>query len=484
MTKHKVNYDEHQNEFIRQLVDNPSLKVAEYCDQAGLNYVSARRYIKKPKKKKSTSTVDPAKAAIDKPIPRKPSGRRSSRDWGETLQDYLTMAIANPSLTMKAYAEEKDITYATLRRQFNGLRTQEQFRSLFDLYDRKVAQFSEIRNDRRSKSTGKTTETGRQRTAQASDRAAQKSAQGDQEAAQMVPNHTVSVVDSAQFGEQIRLSSAHANYIHGGYCRSAGVVEDVLDILTEIDPLSVSNELLIARGQYLRMSKTISGRLAEYETMLAEGTERYKPEGSEEEVDVKREIDKLLFGYAPRLRELEHSITNMTALENKRVFELRKHQQEQLMMPHRLPAAESALVIEMLEQREKNNWDAVTTANYIEKLGAKVPAVLLHEAKLELTNAEPEDNGREVTEEELDAITAEYEEEQKIVQEEWLPERHAELQRRFKAAEDRENGIEPDTSPSEIQEATIDESYSQFDEETAEGFDDLDSFEVLGGETC
>ncbi|HHF2869012.1 TPA: hypothetical protein ACPJZQ_004171 [Vibrio alginolyticus] len=41
----------------------------------------------------------------------------------------------NPTLTMAAYAKDKGVNGATLRRQFNSMRSLPEFDRLFDLYD-------------------------------------------------------------------------------------------------------------------------------------------------------------------------------------------------------------------------------------------------------------------------------------------------------------------------------------------------------------
>ncbi|MCG6418839.1 hypothetical protein K6U51_12430, partial [Vibrio fluvialis] len=134
-----------------------------------------------------------------------------------------------------------------------------------------------------------------------------------------------------------------------------------------------------------------------------------KPKDSQgEDVDPDRVIKELIFAYEPRLSQLEYSIANLVSLENKRAFDYRKQLHEEMKMPHYLPAEETALVVEVLSLRDRFGWDALTTAQNIEKLGAKVPPALMMELRDEIENAEPEILDGEVSPEEFERRQVEY----------------------------------------------------------------------------
>lgn len=228
------------------------------------------------------------------------------------------------------------------------------------------------------------------------------------------------------------------------------------------------------------MNETLAKRLKEIDEM--EETGNIPLDDENEPVDINTMRDRLIFGYGTRLRELELSISTMAKQEAKRYIDLRKQEYAELMMPHLLPAEETNLVIEMLSLRAKNNWTALETCQQIEKLGARPPATLLHEAKVELANLEPEVDDTGISEQELDELFDDYTLEQLEQEDSWLPARKEEINQRIKEAEDLENGIEPILSPSQIQnEAAKEQAYDALDDEEVSGFDDLDSFEVLGG---
>lgn len=77
----KIDYEHHQREYAKRLEENPKLKVAEYCDEVGLNYGTAKRYIsKKAAKAKVSSKIDSASSA------RKSKGTR--HDWHALLKSF------------------------------------------------------------------------------------------------------------------------------------------------------------------------------------------------------------------------------------------------------------------------------------------------------------------------------------------------------------------------------------------------------------
>lgn len=461
----KIDYQAHQQQFWEQLEKQPTLTLAEYCEANGLKYGTAKRYIKRPAK-----TGGKFQPSVMPKIKAKKTSQ--GNDWHSLLKEFLVRGAQNPTLTMAAFAKDKGVNGATLRRQFNSMRSLPEFDRLFDLYDEQLAKFQEAKNDKKKKRADKSKSKEAGATAQA------QSAQGDRAKTGGIGSlrkprsvEGLSQYSSAQVGRPV---------VHGGYARSAGITGEIMDILMDTDPLSVCNELIIARSQYYRMNETLAKRLKEIDEMEESGDIPLDDEN--QPVDINAMRDRLIFGYGTRLRELELSISTMAKQEAKRYIDLRKQEYAELMMPHLLPAEESSLVIEMLSLRTKNNWTALETCQQIEKLGARPPATLLHEAKVELANLEPEVDDTGISEQELDELFDDYTLEQIEQQDNWLPARKEEVNRRIKEAEDLENGVEPTLSPSQIQnEAAKEQAYDDLDNEGVSGFDDVDSFEVLGG---
>lgn len=140
----KIDYQAHQQQFWEQLEKQPTLTLAEYCEANGLKYGTAKRYIKRPARKggKFQPSIMP-----------KIKAKKTSQgnDWHSLLKEFLVRGAQNPTLTMAAFAKDKGVNGATLRRQFNSMRSLPEFDRLFDLYDEQVAKFQEAKNDKKKK---------------------------------------------------------------------------------------------------------------------------------------------------------------------------------------------------------------------------------------------------------------------------------------------------------------------------------------------
>ncbi len=470
----KPDYQEHQAELERRVAENPALTLKEYCDESGLNHNTARRYLRRPK---TTAKVEPKRKVTTKP--KSKVGRtKAQQQWVDLLEEFLLRAAKNPTLSMSDYAEEKGVKYPTLRRQFNEMRKDADFDALFDLYDRNLEALSDAIRDRRKKGGDESTALAEQRKTAQTRAAARNESKRENDQFADAQNAQFDATDIPDFSalKQNRFKGLRGRpALHGGYARIAGFNPEIIDALSSIDPLSVSNELLMARAMYANMLKTIHSRLELYEEL--EGDQRLDELGEEFEID--KERDRLIFGYAPRLRELESSIANLTSIENKRAFDARKQRMDELKLPFHLPNEETQLVISVLELRERNNWDALTTAKHIERLGAKVPPALMMELKAQMEEVEDEVIESGTTIEQLDAITDSYNEEQRIYEEETLPARRLEVAKAIAEAEARENGTDIDGGT--IAKAAEDEdTLNEYDAlDAASDADDLEGFDVL-----
>lgn len=435
----KIDYVKHQSKYLALLVANPSLTVAQYCEQSGLKYASARRYIKRPTKdeikamtQKATAKAKPGDKSQSIKDKKARSGRsKAESKWAEHVRNFLSRGIKNPALKMTVFAQEEGIVIATFRREVQKFRKQADFDQLFDLYDKQLAQFRAIKARGRAKSSdssrGKQAGSKRPATGQSAQNENQNGSSGDPVSADdaAIPSQDAqsgqgsdvidkfSLISSSRFAATQNLKSIHSSLIsgngrksHGGYCKGINIVSEMLDTLTKVDPLSVSDELLVARARYYRMNMWIETQIQSVHEHITNGT---KPKDSEgEDMDPDRVMKELIFAYEPRLSQLEFSITNMVSLENKRAFDHRKQLHEEMKMPHYLPAEETALVVEVLSLRDRYGWDALTTAQNIEKLGAKVPPALMLELKDEIDNAEPEILDGELSPEEFERRQIEY----------------------------------------------------------------------------
>ncbi|WP_217521856.1 hypothetical protein [Vibrio metschnikovii] len=469
----RADYKHHQSEFSKLLAKNPKLSLQEYCESVGLNYSTARRHLSK--KDAKATVVTKIKSAQGRA-----SKGRAKVDWHGLLKSFLSQSTINPAYTIKEFSEEKNLIAATVRRQFKQMRSLDEFRALFDLYDEKKAQFQLANSKRRSSKSGRTVDSWQEREAHAQARVDEIQSKKDHNSplkpTQSDTNHSqIALIDRVCSSRSVARPRKH-----GGYLKMASISSEILDAITEIDPLSVSQELLLARSNYLTMQQDMNNRISRLLEMKANGEPLLNDDN--EPMDIDNAIDRIRYGYAPRLRELEMSITQFAKAENKRYIEIRKQEFAELMMPAVLPAQQQRIVIAMLEQRKKKNWTATETCQHIEAQGAEPPALLLHEAKLELASIEVEVDDDGVDEEVLDIEFGLYSEEYDEQVNEWVDQRREEVAREVQQAEDREAGNEVEISPSQITEsAETQEAYDELDEATSELFD-LEDFEVLGGE--
>ncbi|WMO21515.1 hypothetical protein [Vibrio alginolyticus] len=140
----KIDYQAHQQQFWEQLEKQPTLTLAEYCEANGLKYGTAKRYIKRPAK-----TGGKFQPSVMPKIKAKKTSQ--GNDWHSLLKEFLVRGAQNPTLTMAAFAKDKGVNGATLRRQFNSMRSLPEFDRLFDLYDEQLAKFQEAKNDKKKK---------------------------------------------------------------------------------------------------------------------------------------------------------------------------------------------------------------------------------------------------------------------------------------------------------------------------------------------
>lgn len=118
-------YKTYQRDFDELQKLNPQLSVREFCSKAGLNYVSARRYIKKSKLESNHLL---ASNSFKKP--------RKRLNWPALLREFLITSIRNPELSMQNFSDSKRIPYPSVRRSFGELKKAHETQALWELRDR------------------------------------------------------------------------------------------------------------------------------------------------------------------------------------------------------------------------------------------------------------------------------------------------------------------------------------------------------------
>lgn len=476
------NYENLLKQYANMLKDEPKLSVKDFCVLVGVPYATAKRYITK-KKAKALDDGAMVRTAIDSgaEIEQRQATGKNRHNWHLLLKEYLTLAIANPKYSVSKFAKEKGVNPATMRRQFKDMRSLKQFDHLYDLYDEQKAKIAVVNSTRRSAESGEIVDSSKGRNARAKTRLdgvlKNRTQKSHQNADVRSGNRTQMVEVSEDAISSLKIA---APLLHDAYFATARVSERVLDAVAQVDPLSVSPELTLARTNLLTLYADYHTKIYELERMKEAGEALKDSEG--EDMDIDSAIDRVRYGFTPRIREAEMSITQMSKLENKRYIDIRKQEHAELMTPAVLPAQQQAIVMQMLTDRTKKNWSAFETCQNIEMLGAEPPATLLHEMKLELASIEPEVDDSGVDEEVLDAEFGLYVEEHAEQVESWVDDRRQEVASQIQSAEDIENGITPEVPISQIQEsAETQEAYDELSESDSELFS-LDAFEVLGGE--
>lgn len=435
----RQDYKKHAARYRKRLKRNPSLTVAAFCSNEGLNYSTARKYIKAPtaeKRKELQAELarktgeSRARLAVRSQTVTKKRGRtQKEQEWIEKLTVYVTKATINPAYTIKEFAEESGLKAATVRRQLQVMRRDSQFRSLFDLYDDQKKKFKGIKSRSRANCSesaegcesggespkapvsekdqdGGGSETERDHAPESAPKSPDKAAMDAIESGYISHRQARARKTTALLAAHDRAIN-RGNTKHGGYCGAHKLVAHALDSLTEVDPLSVSDELITARARYSKMMEVFSDEMERIEQLRKAGEDTITVNGEERDLEAYY-LSFALGGYEGRFSTLEHSIANMVSLENKRQMDHRKQLIEEMKMPHFLPAEATAIVIEVMNLRDRYGWDAITTAQNIERLGAKVPPALMLEVKEELASIEPEVEESSLSPEEFEKRAANY----------------------------------------------------------------------------
>lgn len=477
----KVDYDYHQAQFTQLAEQEPGLTIKQYCERAGLNHGTAKRYLKSPKKTPSKAKVE---AVREKKATRK---KAAPRDWSAFYEVYLNACLENPALSITSFAETQGLPPPQCRRQFAAIRKTCDFADLEDQVDRAVSQFNDdlTRKKARAKSLKKKTvkvpvsegATSKESAVVATNVKDHPSGSSDQVAEQSQKSQPYTGRD--KYG-RFTPGNSHS-VIHGGYAQIARLDSDLVEVASNIDPTSLANELITARSQYLSMLRFVG----EQRQALIEQYARGEPlkDFDDNDIPLTKALGDLEFGTAGKIRALEGVIAMLVGSHAKIVKDFTQLRHKE----HELPAvsAVSALAItqKLFDEREAKEWTALETARQFERRGVPVPKSIMFEAEREIATYEAPIDDSGLSDDELDVITAQYMEDQRRYLENVLPEKREVLQEIFDKAARAEEGL-PDVPPAEApQDATSDDKSHQppddidDDEDAVVGeFDDLSDF--------
>lgn len=466
MARVKVDWTHHQKEFERQKKESPSLTVQEYCDSNGLSFSSAKRYIKS----RSVKTA-----------PQK-RGRKSNFDYHSLYDRFIHLKMIDPSLSVSAFAKKVGAPVRNMHIAFKKIESEKGSKG-DDSNDQNDV--NDVRN-----CANESAQTGNKKPIKNKGKETKK--RGGRNARQTLRN----MVEESERGTGIGAISHRSNSaishvperdgygrllpgnklarIHGGYVKLAELDLEIVQAVQETALTDVSNELIAARAQLLSMHQWLSRS----QRKLIERYENGDPKTDENGnvIPLEQEIGRLLFGVSERFRTLEGSISNMAATAARIEHDATKLRQKAWELPALSASQIAEITAEIMDTRNKEEWSATRTAQEFERLGIKVPAFLMIEARKEIEEYEPpvDDNG--MSDDELDEISRAYMEKQGNT-EQWLEQRRIEVQEAIESAEARE--MQRHAPEAEQEEGAENDDGSIEDMDLSELFDDLDGFEEI-----
>lgn len=218
---------------------------------------------------------------------------------------------------------------------------------------------------------------------------------------------------------------------HGGYSKYLPPdVQAELDTYGRNDLLDVLEEIRLTKGRLIMVTRSRAewdakqeySELTDADYQLDEIGDKVSAEGRERTTKRSR----------PKFEDLEDQLTRRLAWL--------QQVQDQLSRRVSLTADEAAAARRsIMERAEEEGWTATRTGDEIEKLGLEAPFTLQQRIRSELALAEPEEPEGGMTDDELEALSAEYEQ-QTQGEPEWLEERREEVQEIHKAKDAERKG--------------------------------------------
>ncbi|MEC6833021.1 hypothetical protein VXS06_14735 [Photobacterium toruni] len=455
----KIDYGEHQAQYDKQSEINPNLSIRQYCEDNSLNYNTARRYIRNAVK---GNTVKKGKQLAE--IKRNSPVSRG-RNWRVIYFTYLNDAIENPSLTVAQYSAINDLPPASVRREFAKLKRDGEFNDHCERLA--LAQIAHEGEKERARANAKILK-DKHKIKSHSKRATTPNDTPDQS---VINDHGSAQSRSPERDVLGRfLSGNRFSMVHGGYAKIINLDQDIIDTVIQIDPLNLANEIIAARAHYLNLQRFLS-----IERLAIE--ERYDNDDpikgfDGEPVSITKALGDLEYSAAGKLRAAEASIAALSATAAKIQCDVAKIQLKDHETSVHNTTTELEILNSIMLEAENKEWSALQTAKTCEKYGIQVPLTIIEEMKREIATYEPPVSDDGLTDDELDAICNEYQEKQSKYVNKEIPARRERLQKMIEEQEAKENDRgEPDSNPPE-----------QDDDDELFPFDDVDNFDVLGGE--
>lgn len=461
----KINYSYHQESYDELVDQDPSITVRKYCESEGLNYNTARRYIRntvRNKKKENAQTLSEIKS---KPV------RKGKRNWEAIYFEYLTEATDLPGLSIAKFSAKHDYPDGQTRKEFLRIKKTGVYAAQEDECERcATAHKQEMKYLKQKNKSLKNKRIKSYAQDGASTPRSDHHSMRDHD--QQSGDHDLTGYrdSSGRF-----LPGNRFSLLHGGYAAITHLDNDIVETASEIDPLNLANEILTARSQYLSMLRFVA---KEREAII----QRYEDDDpiigfDEKPVTLNKALGDLEYSTAGKLRALEASIMSMSSITAKIQCDIAKINIKDHETAVHSKQSEVTIINKIMTRSEADDWSALQTAKECEKQGVPIPLTILEEMKREIATYEPPIDDDGLSDDDLDKLFIEYTETQSKYKTEELPLRKEQLQIKIEEQEK----IENDGIPPAIDDLIIDEkSFNNPDDELFP-FDDLSEFTVIGG---
>ena len=459
-----ADYVEHQAEYSKLAESNPRLSVREYCEDNGLNYNSARRYIRNAGKAIKREN-DKKKARL-----RKKSNVKRGRNWKLIYFQYLSDAIECPSLTLVQFAAIQEIPVASIRREFAKFKRDPEFNDQCEKL--KLAQIAHEEEKERARQNLKLLRTkNKVKTVR---RTGSDHKQHDNQ--NLISDQSSDAKHKTAYRDTLGrfLVGNKFSLVHSGYVKMTELDEDIIETVIQIDPLNLANEIVSARSHYLSMQRF----LAKERAAIIERYENDDPvlgfDG--EPVSLMKCLGDLEYSSASKLRAAETSIMSLSATAARIQCDVAKIQ----ITDHNTSVYSKQQELKyrqaIMTDAEDQGWSALKTAKEFERQGISIPTTVLTEMQHEIATTDPVFDDDGLTDDELDAICAEFEAKSRDFKDNELPARREQLTAMFDQQQQKEDGLfsyPPAEQQSDDVESEIDSNTSAFSDFSE--FIDLDN---------
>lgn len=434
----KIDYVEHQANFSKLRVLNPDLTVAKYCEEYGLKYGTAKKYIR--------SRLFP----IDKKQKGKKKVKRSTEKWISLYSMFLSQCLKDPRLSVTQFAIDIAEPQRTVNDAFNKIKTLPQFNDLNEEVEMARAKIRQ-KKEKKSRIVGRSL----------------KKLVGVNEKAKalLFDDEKAGLMDRKRKDGKFVSGHNADRKVLSSYVEAAGLNLEHAAIAKQIEMTDINNEIIAVRTLYLSMLDCLN-RSAKILEIRYEDNDPIV-DANNNPIPIESEMLRLYYSTSDKLRGIENSLANLVSVAARTSKELATT--ETILRENN---ALVSLNIILSKYQRAEEISAIATVKELEKSGIPVPDFLMFEAKKELSDFVPQIEDSGIDDDELDRIALEYKQKQEKVVNEWLPDRKEEIRKVFDEMDKKDAGlVDENISDAEI----ISNDQNDLDK----AFDDIETFTDL-----